>query len=72
MSKKLILGVYDDDHDIVEGAKKLVAHGIKITQVWSPFPIHGIDPVIGVPRTRMSMCSFLYGATGTTLALLMF
>ena len=72
MSKKLILGVYTDDHDIVEGAKKLRELGIKITQVWSPFPIHGIDPVIGVPRTRISMCAFLYGMTGTTLALLMF
>jgi ActD protein len=72
MSKKLILGVYTDDYDIVEGAKKLRELGIKITQVWSPFPIHGIDPIIGVPRTRISMCSFLYGMTGTTLALLMF
>jgi len=72
MSKKLILGVYDDDHDIVEGAKKIRDLGLRITQVWSPFPIHGIDPIIGVPRTRISMCSFLYGMTGTTLALLMF
>jgi hypothetical protein len=72
MSKKYILGVYMDDHDIVEGAKKIRGMGLKITNVWSPFPIHGIDPIIGIPRTRISMCSFLYGATGTTLALLMF
>ncbi|MEI6815249.1 MAG: DUF3341 domain-containing protein [Bacteroidota bacterium] len=71
MSKKILI-VFQDDHDILVGAKKLKEMGVKVSNVWSPFPIHGIDPVIGLPRTRMSMCAFLYGATGTTLALLMF
>ena len=37
---------------------------------YSPFPIHGIDPVIGIKRTRLAICSFMYAMTGTSLALL--
>lgn len=38
--------------------------------MYSPFPIHGIDPIIGVKQTRLGICAFLYGLTGLTLALI--
>lgn len=62
--------MYDDDHTLLDGAKKLVANGVKITEVFSPFPIHGIDPVIGIKNTRLGIMAFLYGLTGLTLATL--
>ena len=62
--------MYDDDHVLLEAAKKLVAQGVRVNDVFSPFPIHGLDPVIGVKRTRLAMASFLYGITGTMLALM--
>ncbi|MDQ3193173.1 MAG: DUF3341 domain-containing protein [Bacteroidota bacterium] len=67
---KIIYALYDDDHDLLEAAKKLVAKGVKVTDVYSPFPIHGLDPVIGIKRTRMAIVAFLFGITGTSLALL--
>ena len=51
-----------------DGAKKLVSKGIKINEVFSPFPIHGIDPIIGIKNTRLGIMAFLYGLTGLTLA----
>ena len=62
--------MYDDDDVLKDGAKKLVAKGIKVADVFSPFPIHGIDPIIGVQNTRLGIMAFLYGITGTTLATL--
>lgn len=62
--------MYDDDHTLMEAAKKLRDLGIKVKTVYSPFPIHGIDPIIGVKRTRMAIVSFMFGITGTSLALL--
>jgi hypothetical protein len=38
--------------------------------VFSPFPIHGIDPIIGIKNTRLGIMAFIYGLTGTTLATL--
>jgi len=62
--------MYDDDDVLKEGAKRLVAKGVKIAEVFSPFPIHGIDPIIGVKNTRLGIMAFIYGLTGTTLATL--
>lgn len=71
MSKVTLHGIYDDGDQLKNGAQKIVALGIRVKEVFSPFPIHGIDPVIGVERTRLAICSFIYGVTGALLATLM-
>jgi len=68
MAEKVIYAMYDDDDVLKDGAKKLVSNGVKIAEVFSPFPIHGIDPIIGVKNTRLGIMAFLYGLTGLTLA----
>ena len=70
MADTILYGMYDDDHTLLEGAKKLVAKGVHVSDVFSPFPIHGIDPVIGVKQTRLAITSFLYGLTGMMLAII--
>ena len=62
--------MYDDDDKLMEAARELVGKGIHVNEVYSPFPIHGIDPIIGVKRTRLAIASFMYAMTGTSLALL--
>ena len=69
MSNK-IYAMYDDDARLLSGAEKLVAKGVRIKDVFSPFPIHGIDPVIGVRGTRLAICAFIYGICGMSLALI--
>jgi hypothetical protein len=68
MSDKVIFATYTDEEVLKDGAKKLVSKGIKINEVFSPFPIHGIDPIIGIKNTRLGIMAFLYGLTGLTLA----
>lgn len=68
MAERVIYAMYDDDDILKDGAKKLVAKGVKVAEVFSPFPIHGIDPIIGVKNTRLGIMAFLYGLTGLTLA----
>jgi hypothetical protein len=67
---KIFHVMYDDDAKVMAAAKALVGQGIRVKDVYSPFPIHGIDPIIGVKRTRLAICSFMYAMTGTSLALL--
>ena len=62
--------MYDDDDKLMEAARELVGKGIHVNDVYSPFPIHGIDPIIGVKRTRLAIASFMYAMTGTSLAVL--
>lgn len=72
MADRVIYASYDDDHTLLESAKKLVSQGVQITDVFSPCPIHGIDPVIGVKHTRLGIVSFLLGLFGMTLAFIGF
>ena len=70
MARK-IYGIYDDEDTLLDAIKSLKAQGVACVDAQTPFPIHGIDKLLNVPRTRMAICSFIYGATGLTLALLM-
>lgn len=70
-NSKTILAVFNDPDETYAAAKALVSKGIKIREIYSPFPIHGIDKVLSVRPTRVSTIAFFYGATGTFLALLM-
>lgn len=71
MSTKIAYGIFDDDDVVMHAIPKLQEKKFKVTDVISPFPIHGLDHALGLKRTRISMCAFLYGCTGTSLALLM-
>lgn len=68
MAEHILYAMYDDDDVLKDGAKKLVSKGVKVEEVFSPFPIHGIDPIIGVKQTRLGIFAFLYGLFGLTLA----
>lgn len=70
MANKVFHVMYDDDQKLMDAAKSLVGQGIRVKEVFSPFPIHGLDPVIGIKRTRLAICSFMYACTGTALAIL--
>lgn len=70
MADKVIYAMYNDDDVLKNAAKSLVEKGVKITDVFSPFPIHGIDPIIGIKRTRLAIVSFMFGLGGLALSLL--
>ena len=69
-SNVVFYAMYNDDDVLKDGAKKLVAKGVKIAEVFSPFPIHGIDPIIGIKETRLGIMAFVYGLTGLALSLI--
>ncbi|MFT5820616.1 MAG: hypothetical protein ACI8ZM_001861 [Crocinitomix sp.] len=72
MADRVIYAMYDDDMVLLDSAKKLVSEGVHITDVFSPFPVHGIDPVIGVKHTRLGIVSFMFGLLGMALAVIGF
>jgi len=63
MSKTNIIGVYDDPDVLVGAIKKVKGEGIKIKNVFSPFPIHEVFDVLGL-KTRLPYLTFLYGVLG--------
>ena len=64
MSKKIIHAIYDDEEILLNSIKSLKSQSIDVTEVFSPFPIHGLDPILGLKETRMAITSFIYGCIG--------
>jgi hypothetical protein len=42
---------------------------VKIHEVYTPFPVHGLDEALGYKRSRLPIAAFLFGMTGTILAI---
>jgi hypothetical protein len=55
---------YTDDQQLLSGLKKLKEEGIRIADVLTPFPVHGIDKVLQIKRSRISRVGFVAGAIG--------
>lgn len=70
-NKNFVVGIFDDEDILIEGVEKVRGNGVKIHEVYSPFPVHGLDEVLGYKRSRLPIAAFLFGMTGTSLALTM-
>jgi hypothetical protein len=68
-NKNFLTGVFDDEDVLVNAVRLLRSQGVRIHEVFSPFPVHGLDEVLGYRRSRLPIAAFLFGLTGTTLAL---
>lgn len=67
--KNFLVGVFDDEDVLLDGVTSIRKSGVKIHEVYSPFPVHGLDEVLGYKRSRLPIAAFLFGMTGTSLAL---
>ncbi len=67
--KKFIVGCFDDEAVLFPAVKKVRNAGYKMHDVYTPFPIHGLDHAMGLRETSLHTAGFIYGITGTTTAL---
>lgn len=71
MLNSIVYGIYNDEEVLLKAVKKLREKGIKINEIFTPFPVHGLDKAVGLPRTRLPIASFLYGVSGLLFGLWM-
>ncbi|MBM4110211.1 MAG: DUF3341 domain-containing protein [Phycisphaerae bacterium] len=57
--------------DLVHAAHEVRKTGYRYWDCHSPFPVHGIDPAMGINRTILPVVVFAAGATGCTLGFLL-
>lgn len=70
-TRDFVLGVYDDEDVLLKAVGSVKEAGIKIDEVYSPFPVHGLDEELGYKKSRLPIAAFMFGSLGTTLALTM-
>ena len=69
MSRSLHIGFFEDEHDLLAAARECRGRGIPVLDVVSPFPIHGIDEVLGIRPSRLGWVTAAGGALGLCLGL---
>jgi hypothetical protein len=69
--KRYSVGIYEHEDTVKSAVKSLQEGGVKIQEVYSPYAIHGLEDVLGYKLSRLPKAAFLFGLTGTTLALSM-
>ena len=68
MSTKVIQALYNDDDILMDAVKETRKAHHHIEEVYTPFPVHGLDKAMGLAPTRIAIASFLYGCVGLSLA----
>lgn len=68
MKHNYLLGVYDDDDTLLHAVKKIKEAGFHIREIYTPFPVHGLDEAWGLQDTRLHTMGFVFGALGTLTA----
>ena len=68
---KMLIGVWEDEDALVSATQTIVDKGVLIHDVYTPYPVHGLDHIIGVRRSRLARIAFLCGLTGLFLMTLM-
>lgn len=66
-SKEILYGLYDDESQLLTAVKEAKDLHLDIWDVFTPFPVHGLDPILGLKESRLHIAGFIYGAIGSTL-----
>ena len=71
MASHVIHAMYTDDDVLMNAVKEVRKKHLHINEVYSPFPVHGLDKAMGLEDTRIAIAAFMYGCVGLTVAILM-
>jgi len=66
----VVYGLYDDEEDLLRAVKSAKDNHMEIYDVFTPFPVHGLDPILELEESRLHQAGFIYGALGTLTAFL--
>src|SRR3989338_220928 len=66
-----ILAHFGEPNFLLNAVKNLRALGLKQMEVYSPYPVHGIDDALGVTRSKIPWISLIFGLCGFAAAVLM-
>lgn len=66
--KKFVVACYDDESTLFPAVSNVRKAGYKIHDVYTPFPVHGLDKAMGLRETSLHTAGFIFGLTGTTTA----
>jgi hypothetical protein len=67
--KKFVVGCFHEEGLLFDAVKRVRKSGYKIHDVYTPFPLHGLDKEMGLRDTNIHTAGFIYATFGTVTAL---
>jgi hypothetical protein len=62
--KRFVLGEFSEPEACVEAARKLHRQGVPNLDAYSPYPLHGIDEALELPRSKVPLVALTGGLLG--------
>ncbi len=69
-NKEVIYGLYNDETELLRAVKEANSQQLEIMDVFTPFPVHGLDALLHLSESRLHEGGFVYGLLGTLTAFL--
>ena len=66
-----IVAEFETAADVLHAAEKVRDAGFRRWDVYTPFPIHGMDSAMGMKNSKVGWFSFIGGVSGYTLGMVM-
>jgi hypothetical protein len=73
MSRRFLVGIFEDDASTLEAVKEIRQAGWLVHDVYSPYPVPGMDKALGLAHSRLGWVAFIgsmagvFGMLGTEL-----
>jgi len=71
MINEVLHVLYDDDDVLMKAVKDIREKKYHIEEVYTPFPVHGLDKALGLEGTKIAITAFIYGFIGLIVSILM-
>jgi hypothetical protein len=64
-----VMAIFDDDEVLLNALKEGNNKGYKVLDCFTPFPVHGIEKILGIKRSNLGVAAFTFGCIGFSLAM---
>ncbi|MFQ3350812.1 MAG: hypothetical protein ACI914_000046 [Candidatus Marivariicella framensis] len=71
MGNEVLHVLYDDDDVLMKAVKDIREKKHHIEEVYTPFPVHGLDKALGLEGTKLAITAFIYGFIGLIVSIVM-
>jgi hypothetical protein len=69
MAREYLVATFAEPRALVNAVTTIRAHGFKVYDVYTPFPVHGLDEAMGIRRSRLPFVTLVAGVLGLLAAI---
>jgi Alternative complex III, ActD subunit len=67
--RDIVVGRFHEEPTVIEAVRAIRACGLRIADVYSPYPVHRLDDALGIERSRLPLVTLAGGACGLVAGL---